>query len=262
LPQARKKSNTALQLAGVFLATGVLLLLYSIFMELQVPAFIGLGLTFWGAVLALARGGKYVESSLLDSSTHASYATLDRMINDLKYTGQGYYIPAYPKDVALPEYLKSLRDPTVYVAETFNGKPPIDELAAGKFISSQSRGFFISSPGSGVIAEIEKHLGMDVSKISLSELCELMPKCLTESLNVARNAEMKLLPNGASFKAVGILYESLYNPETRPKSADMLGCPVVSAVACALAKSSGKAVTIKEQLASPGNSVNVTFNFM
>jgi hypothetical protein len=103
---------------------------------------------------------------------------------------------------------------------------------------------------------------MDISKISLSELCEIMPKCLTESLNVARNAELKLLPDGASFKAVGILYDSLYNPESRPKSADMLGCPVVSAVACALAKSSGKAVAIKEQVASPGNSVNVTFNFL
>jgi hypothetical protein len=262
LPQVRKKSNTALQLAGIFLATGILLILYSMFMELQVPAFIGLGLTFWGAVLALARSGKYVESSLLDSSTRASYATIDRMINDLKYTGQGYYIPAYPKDVFLPEYLKNLRDPVVYVSESFDGKPPIDELASGKFISTQSRGFFIASPGSGVIVEVERQLGMDISKVSLSELCEIMPKCLTESLNVARNAELKLVPNGATFKAVGILYESIYNPESRPKSADMLGCPVVSAVACALAKSSGKPVTIKEQTASVGNSVNVTFSFL
>ena len=262
MPQARKKNNTALQLAGVFLATGVLLIAFSIFMNLQVPAFIGLGLTFWGAVLALARSGKYVESGLLDSSTRASYATLDRMINDLKYKGQGFYILAYPKDVFLPDYLKNLKDPVVYVSETFDGKPPIDELASGKFISIQSRGFFIASPGSGVIVEMEKQLGMDISKVSLSELCEIMPKCLTENLNVARNAEMKLLPDGASFKAVGILYESLYNPESRPKSADMLGCPVVSAVACALAKSSGKAVAIKEQLATPGNSVNVTFNFL
>lgn len=262
MPQARKKRNTALQLAGVFLATGILLILYSIFMELQVPAFVGLGLTFWGAVLALARSGKFVESTLLDSSTRASYATLDRVMNDLKYSGHGYFIPAYPKDVFLPEYLKNLKDPVVYVSESFDGKPPIDELASGKFISSQSRGFFIASPGSGVVVEIERQLGMDISKISLSELCEIMPKCLTENLNVAKNAELKLMPNGASFKAVGILYESIYNPESRPKSADMIGCPVVSAVASALAKSSGKAVTIKEQLASPGNSVNVTFNFM
>ncbi|NLF89237.1 hypothetical protein GX563_10510 [Candidatus Bathyarchaeota archaeon] len=262
MSQMHKKSNTALPLAGLFLATGVLLLVYAMFMELQVPAFIGLGLTFWGAVLALARGGKYVESSLLDSSAHASYVTIDRMINDLKANSRGYYIPAYPKDVFLPDYLKNLRDPVVYVSESFDGKPPIDELAAGKFISSQNRGFFISSPGSGIISEIEKQLSMDMSKVSLSELCELLPKCLTENLNVARNAEVKLLPDGATFKAVGILYESLYNFETRPKSVNMLGCPVVSAVACALAKSSGKAVIIKEQLPLSGNSVSVTFGFV
>jgi hypothetical protein len=262
LSKRQKKSNSAVPLAGVFLAAGALLLVYAIFMELQVAAFIGLGLTFWGAVLALARSGKYVESSLLDSSARASYATIDRMINDLKYSGQGYYIPAYPKDVFLPDYLKNLRDPVVYVSENFNGKPPVDESASGKFISSQNRGFFISSPGSGVISEIEKQLSLDISKISLGELCEVLPRCLTENLNLARNAEVKLLPDGATFKAVGILYESLYNPETRPKSVNMLGCPVVSAVACALAKSSGKAVAIKEQLPLPGNSVSVTFSFL
>lgn len=262
MPRVHKKINAAVPLAGVFLATGALLLVYAMLMELQVPAFIGLGLAFWGAVLALARGGKYVESSLLDSSAHASYTTIDRMINDLKYSGRGYYIPAYPKDVFLPDYLKTLRDPVVYVSENFNGKPPIDELASGKFISNQSRGFFISSPGSGVISEIEKQLSLDISKISLGELCEVLPKCLTENLNVANNAEVKLLPEGATFKAGGILYESLYNLETRPKSVNMLGCPVVSAVACALAKSSGKTVVIKEQLPLPGNSVSVTFGFL
>jgi hypothetical protein len=262
LPQIHRRSNAALQFAGVFLAAGVFLLVYSIIMQMQVVAFIGLGLTFWGAVLALARSGKYVESGLLDSSARATYATIDRMINDLKNSGQGYYIPAYPKDVFLPDYLKNLKEPVVYISESFDGKPSIDELAAGKFLSAQSRGFFVASPGAGIMTEIEKQLHLDISKINLNELCEILPKCLTENLNLARNAEMTLQPDGANFKAVGILYESLYKQESRPKSADLLGCPVVSAVACALAKASGKTVIIKEQVTLPGNSVNTKFTFV
>ena len=106
---------------------------------MQIAAFIGLGLTFWGAIFALTRSGKYVESSLLDGTAKSAYSTIDRMINDLKYNGQGYYIPAYPQDVALPEYLKNLKEPVVYISESFDGKPSIDELAQGKFLSAKTQ---------------------------------------------------------------------------------------------------------------------------
>jgi hypothetical protein len=257
-----KKSNTALQFAGVFLGAGVLLLAFSVFMDLQVAAFIGLGLTFWGAVLALTRNGRYVESSLLDYTARTNYSTIDRMLNDLKYSGNGYYIPAYPQDVALPEYLKNLKEPVVYISERFDGKPSIDELVSGKFISAQTRGVFITPPGAGIMAQVERQLKLDLSKISLAELAELLPKTLTETFNLAKNAAMTLSPNGATFKATGILYESFYNPDSKPKSVALLGCPVVSAVASALAKTSGKTIVIKEQVTTPGNSVNATLNFV
>jgi hypothetical protein len=95
----------------------------------------------------------------------------------------------------------------------------------------------------------------------LIELCEILPKCLTESLNLARNAEMNLTPTGANFKATGIIYDSLY-AEARPKSVGVLGCPLVSAVASALAKASGKTVVIREQVIAPSNSVSVVLNFV
>jgi len=257
----RKKSSAAIQFAGAFLAAGVLLLAFSMLMELQVAAFVGLGLTFWGAVLALTRNSRYVESSLLDGTARANYSTIDRILNDLKYNGHGYYLSAYPQDVALPEYLKSLKDPVVYISESFDGKPPIDELSAGKFISAQTRGIFITSPGAGIVTQVEQELKMDLSKINLNELAELLPKCLTESLNLAKNASISLTPPEVTFKATGIIYDSLYKPD-KPKSVSLLGCPVVSAVASALAKTSGKTVIVKEQVTSLGNSVNVTLDFV
>lgn len=255
------KSSTALQLAGAFLAAGVFALVYAILFEMQIAAFIGLGLVFWGAVLSLTRNEKYIQTSLLDASARSIYVTVDRILNDLKFTGQGYYLPASPQDVALPDYLKNLKEPVVYVSESFDGKPSIDELASGKFISAQNHGFFLSSPGSGVLSEVEKQLHLDLTKVSMSELCELVPKSISENLNLARNAEMILTPNGANFKAVGIIYDSLYK-DSKPRSVELLGCPVVSAVACALAKSSSKTVVIKELVVLPGNSVNVVFGFV
>ncbi len=250
-------------IAGLFLAAGILLLVYSMLFGLQIAAFIGLGLTFWGVIFAFARNGKYVESSLLDATAKSAYSTFDRMINDLKFNGQGYYIPAYPKDVRLPEYLKNLKESVVFISENFDGKPSVDDLTAGRFLSEKKQGAFVTSPGSELMALIEKQLQLDFSQIPIDELTEILPKCLTELFNLAKSVDMSVVENGVSFKARGILYHSLYRAEPPLKSVSILGCPVVSAVACALAKSSGKTVTIKEQVLSPSNcGVQTVFNFI
>lgn len=262
-PIRKKNSSSSSSFAALFLAFGGLILAYAFVSEMQIAAFIGLGLVFWGAIFAVARTGKYVEGSLLDSTAKSTYSTIDRMMNDLNYSGQGFYIPAYPRDVFLPEYLKNLKEPVVFISETFDGKPSVDELAAGKFLSAKTRGVFVTSPGSGIITQLEKQLQIDLSTINLGELTEILPKCFTELFGLARHAEMILSPDGASFRATGILYESLYNPDNRPKSVSLLGCPVVSAVACALAKTSGKTVIIKDQALSPSSrAVNVNFKFI
>jgi hypothetical protein len=263
LKPVHKNNSNSSMIAVLFLAVGILLLAYSMLFGLQIAAFIGLGLTFWGAIFALARNGKYVESSLLDATAKSAYSTIDRIINDLKFNGQGYYIPAYPKDVNLPVYLKNLKESVVFISENFDGKPSADDLAARRFLSEKTHGAFVTSPGSELMAQIEKQLQLDFSKIPIEELTEILPSCLTETFNLAKSVEMSVVENGVSFKATGILYQSLYRAEPPLKSVSILGCPVVSAVACVLAKSSGKTVTIKEQVLSPSNcGVQAVFNFI
>ncbi|MCW3995062.1 MAG: hypothetical protein NWE98_02790 [Candidatus Bathyarchaeota archaeon] len=255
--------NNSLKIAAVFLSVGVVLLAYAILFEMQIAAFVGLGLTFWGAVFSLARSRKHVDSSLLDGTAKSSYSTIDRMINDLKYNGRGYFIPAYPRDVFLPEYLQNLREPVVFISESFDGKPSIEELAEGKFLSAKANGVFITSPGAGILSQMEKQVQLDFSKIDLQELAQIVPSCLTGTFNLVRNADMTILGDEVGFRAVGNLYESLYRSAPPLKSVNLLGCPVVSAVASAVAKTSGKTVIIKEQVLSPGNcGVHVIFGFI
>lgn len=264
MPKIPKKSNPAGLIASVFLALGMLLLVFAVFLGQQVIAFIGLGLTFWGAIFALTRSSRYVEGILLDSTAESAYSTIDRMVNDLTFTEQGYYIPAYPRDAALPEYLKTLKEPVVFIsAPSFSGIPSVEELAQGKFLSTRNQGVFIISPGSGLLAQMEKQVQLDFSKISLQELAEVLPRLLTEVFTLAKTADLKLTENGAIFKASGIVYESLYHAQPSLKSVNILGCPVVSAVASALAKTSQKMVVINEQVLSPNIcGVNATFNFV
>jgi hypothetical protein len=258
-PRKRKNYNG---IAAAFLVVGVLMLLYSLFSGLQIAAFIGLGLTFWGALFSVARTGKYVESSILDVSAKSAYSTTDRMINDLKFKGQAYYLPAYPQDVNLPQYLNKLREPVVFISEAFDGKLAVEELASGKFLSAKNSGVFITSPGSGIMSQMEKQFRLDFSKLDIQELVSILPKSLTEQWNLAKKVEMSFTGSTVVLKAAGILYDSLYRAEPPLKSLSILGCPLVSAVASAIAKTSGKTVILKEHYLSPNASgVYVVFNF-
>lgn len=258
------------KIAAIFLILGSLLLVASIYYVIQILAFIGLGLTFWGAIFVVTRTGKFVESSLLESTAKSQYSTIDRMLNDLNYTVpgncRGYYIPAYPQNTYLPDYLKSLRDSVVFISnKSLSRTPAIDELIAGKFLSSRSEGVFIISPGSGIISEIERKMDLDFTKINLNDLCGIISRCMTDFLNLAKAMELFIIDSNTVRLIVSdVLYESLYNPANNCQSVSIIGCPVVSAVACALAKSSGKTVMIQSQqfLQGNSNSVDVVFSFM
>jgi hypothetical protein len=269
LSKTRKSAPSQLKTASVFLVFGVIVLAASILYNWQVLAFIGLGLVFWGAIFSLSKPGKFVDGSLLDSTASSVYSTLDRLINDLNYTGRGYYIPTYPKDAFLPEYYKNLKESVVFISdENFAGLPAVEELAAGKFISEKNRGVFVTSPGSGILNHIENQLNLDFTTIPVQELCGLLPRCMTEFFNLAKEMDLQVLDDSkVRLNVHGILYESLYTPFTRDgavkKSVSLLGCPVVSAVACAIAKSSGKTVVIQEQLFMPNAAgVEAVFSYV
>ena len=250
-----------MRIAVLFLAVGVLVLVLSVFFELQVAAFVGLGLTFWGVVFLLARDAKYVESGLLDGTAKSAYSTFDRVIRDLKFNGHGYFIPPFSRDALVPEYLKNLKEPVVFVSEKFDGKASADELAAGKFLSQT--GVFMTCPGSELLAQMEERLHCDFSRVDLEELVEFLPRCLTESFNLAQSVDMSVVEGGVCFEAKGLVYESLYRADPPMKSVSLLGCPVVSAVASVLAKASGKTVVISQQVLSPGDcGVKVLFKFV
>ena len=93
----------------LFLISGVLSLVFSIYLGSQILALIGLGLVFWGVLFILLKPVNFVEGSLLYNAAFSEYLTIERIINEFNNKGKGYYIPPYPKDVYLPEYLKGLK---------------------------------------------------------------------------------------------------------------------------------------------------------
>jgi hypothetical protein len=247
----------------VFMVPGVLSLVFSIFYNSQVLAFIGLGLTFWGALFLFVRPVGYVKSSLLDSAAISSYSTIDRIVKELKYKGKSYYVPPYPKEVYLPEHLKGLKEMVVFIsADSGADMPSIEEMAKGSFLLQNPKGICVAPPGSGLLTQFEKELRAGITKLELSELCESLPQLILENFQLAKEIEMKTEENQVHLKIFDSIYKNLYGVEGT-LSVHFLGCPLVSAIACSIAKTTGKIVTIhKDRISPDGQTIEVWYRFI
>jgi hypothetical protein len=248
----------------LFLIFGILSLIFSIYAGSQILALIGLGLTFWGALFLFLKPANFVEGSLLYNSAISAYSTIDRIVNEFDYKGKGYYVPPYPKDVYLPEHLKGLKDLVVFIsAEKTNTIPAIEEMAKGTFISKNPTGALITPPGLGILTQIEQRSKVDFTKIELNELCTVLPSLILQELNLAKEMTMELNGDQAHLKTIHSIYKNLHNVRTNLKSVSLIGCPIASAVACALAKASGRTVTIQKQQVSPdGSTIDIWYRIV
>ncbi len=257
----RRISSSKISIA--FIVPGALALIFSIRNDSPVLAFIGLGLTFWGALFFFIRPIRYVQSSLLDSTAISTYTTIDRILKDLKFKGKSYYIPPYPKEVYLPEYLKGLKETVVFISADSGGIPSIEELAKGKFLLEDPDGICIAPPGLGLLALFEKELRKDATKIELNELCESLPSLILENFQLAKETQMRTEENQIYLKIFDSIYKNLYSKEENLKSVHFLGCPLVSAIACAITKTTGKIVTIhKNEISPDGQTIEVWYSFI
>ncbi|MEM1589711.1 MAG: hypothetical protein QW175_04785 [Candidatus Bathyarchaeia archaeon] len=259
----KAKSIPSGKIGFAFAIPGILALVAAVLNNSNILAFIGLGLAFWGALFFFVRPVRYVQSSLIDSTALPTYKTIDRIVADLKYKGKSYYIPPYPKEVYLPEYLKGLKDPVVFISADTGGMPSIEELAKSKFLLANPNGICVAPPGLGILTQLEKELGKDSSKLQLTELCEALPPLVVENLRLVRELKMKVEENTAYLKMLDPVYKSLYAEKEKLRSVHFLGCPLASAIACALAKASGKMVTIlKVNTSADGQIIEVRYRMV
>ena len=233
-----------------FLIVGALSLVGSITASSSTLAFIGLGLSFWGALFLFTRPIKFVRGSLLDWTAVSSYTTIDRMLEDLNYKGKGVYVPPYPKDVYLPDYLKGLKEMIVFISATGTAEmPTIEEMARKEFLVKNPKGICISPPGYGLMSLFEKEMRTDFSHINLESLYDILPKIA--DLGLAGEVEAETENDFIHITIVDSIYKDLYSRERALKSIHLIGCPLVSAVACAIAKTTGKNVIIVKDKISP-----------
>ncbi len=183
-------------------------------------------------------------SDVACSAVTPFYNTVDRITDDLKCVGKPTYVPPYPKDAFLPEYLKGLKELVVFIATEETSKIPTLEMAKQQFVVYDPKGVCVIPPGSGLLNLFEQEVKTDFGKVSLDDLFIILPKLIVNNLELASGFEIDSRDKVVRVKITNSVYKDLYSHEKPLKSIQHIGCPLVSAVACALSETTGKLVVI------------------
>ena len=261
--ETRKKPKPKLGLAQIVSLTlfcaGVVALTCSVLLSSSILAFIGLGLTFWGAILLYIRAEKYIEKTLLDSTVFPSLVTLNQVIAELGFKGQAVYLP--------PKYLKDFESSKVFIAKQERTKLPtpkqIQEQEERMFFADPE-GILLTPPGADLTRLFEKTLDTSFTKVDLQYIEQDIPRLLVEDLEIAENVEIEAKKNGVYAKIENSIYKNMHvEVETLFKARSSLGCLICSAIACAIAKAAGKPVIVEKYQTSPdGRTLTIEYRLL
>jgi len=225
-------------------------LLSSVFFESSILALIGLGLTFWGALLTYVKSNNYVKAVLLDSTAAPSLKAVDEMLNELGIEGKAVYLP--------PENIEKSEEGEVFISK----KKDVVIIPRKGEVSTD--GIYITSPGVGLANLYERRLGKKFIEADLEYLRESFPRLFIEDLEIAEDLEMNLEDNRVKVRIEGNLYSNLCM-EVRKlrKICDSIGCPLCGSLAVALARVSGKPVVIEdERFSKNGRTLEVEYRIL
>jgi len=243
MPRTKKERLVSLFL----LALGLIALASSIIYTSSILAFIGLGLTFWGALLLYIKPERYVKVDLLNSTALSTLETINNLLTKLNYKGKAIYLP--------PKHLKDLKSAKAFIpSKNETTIPQIEELPEETIFSTNPEGIFLTPPGLALTNLYEEKLGTSFTKQDMQYLLKNLPKLFIEDLEIAENLEINTLNNVVHIKITGSVFQNLCKKtEKLSKINTSLGSPLPSSLAITLTRTTGKPIIIKKTDLSKDN---------
>jgi len=241
----------------ILLSFGIISLILSVPYASSILAFIGLGLTFWGALLLFLKPTKLVKADLLNSTIISSLKTINQIISNSNSQGKAIYLP--------PKYLKNIKGATVFIpAKKETILPSTEEIAEEKIFLENPNGMCITPPGLGLTNLFEKELKTNFLTTDITYLQNNLPKLFIEDLEIAENFEMNTENSIIHVKITETIYKNICK-ETRKLSniCNSIGCPLCSSIAIALTRATGKPVTIeKTEISGDGKTIEAYYRII
>jgi hypothetical protein len=233
-------------IAGLFTIMGIAIIYFSTISSSEILALIGLGSLFWGATFFLITPSGFVDARLLLSTVYSEYSSFDRIIENFECKNC-YYIPRILNQDVVERGKNETRDPVMFLSAETASKIFEDEtlFVRKKFLLKKNKGIVLTPPGLGLMKLIEKKKP-NYYNMRLEKMCEFLPPLVTQDFALAKGFVMKIQDERISITLQESIYKGLYNIDRGSNSAKLFGCPIVNAIGCILAQTSGRIATLDE----------------
>ncbi len=235
-------------IAWLLLPTGTAVLLLALTYESAISAFVGLGFILWSMVLLYAGSKRYVEESMLTTLIFPPLADLDKLLEALDCKGKAFFLP--------PEFLSDFESCRAYISVQKNSIPPKPENIRGNengILLKEPPGVILEPPGADLTMLLESRLGTRLTRVDLRFLQGQLPKVFVENLQLAKSLEIAVEKGMVQVTIDDFTLKDMYEKiRSLTHVYNQVGSPVASAIGCALAKSSGKLVSIENEVMSRG----------
>lgn len=246
------------RLASLFLlALGIFALAFSIVYASSVLAFIGLGLILWGALLLYITPSKHVSLELLNAMATPYLTNIEKIMNAYDLEEKGVYLP--------PKYLENSESILVFIPSKGDQTlPKLEEVDEEKLHPENPNGVLLSPPGIALSKLFEKTLGTSFTRTDLNYIQNNLPKLLIEEMEIAENVDLKTENNTITMETTNYIFEKICQEARKlRKTHRALGCPLSSAIACAIAKATGKPVIIESNdLSADGRTSKINYRVL
>jgi hypothetical protein len=223
----------------LMLSSGVLMISASTFLVSSILAVIGAAILFWSVILIYITPTKEIPLELLNNVITSSASNIERILIEENFEAKGLYLP--------PRLLEDAESSLVIIPK-HHGQPLPKSVPTNKEkVIHQGNDFLvITPPGLGLCRLFEKVTGVSFTRTSLSFVEKVLPKIIVADLELAERVKVEISENSVQLEIIGnVLKETFQERRELIRTNTQVGCFFSSAIACVLAKASGRVVIIQ-----------------
>ena len=224
---------------AILISLGIILTTTSAFYVSSFLAILGIALIFWGIILLYITPTKQVPLELVMAAAEPGTQNIQRIIEQYRLSQQAIYLP--------PKNLQNKESSLIFIPNKIQSPLPQPEENNQQLTNTAHNGVFITPPGLALSKLFEQQIGTSFTRTDLSQILEILPKLLIEEMEITEKVEIETNQNIIIISLTKNILKPTNLQENQASPNNQIGNLLGSAIACALAKATGKPITIKQE---------------
>lgn len=216
------------QISYILFTLGLIFLALAFVHTHAISAFIGIALTFWGALLLYIRPTKFIRQEILATSIVEPLIHINRILNELDYQGTPTYIS--------PGTLGSLQTVFLYIPKSGSLQKPNDEDIPGEKIFYDDPALIKITPSGFQLSKLlEADLHTNFNSVNMEYLNNNLGKAIVNGYELTKSFDMEYDTSSVQVTMKETIFDELIDLLNKEKTPIPVRDPITSAIACILA---------------------------